>query len=191
MLRRHPTRLLRLPRVLPVLARFLAGRANRGELKAAFISASLGGLSRRELEDWTARFVPRLLATGAWHDALAAVAEHRASGDTLILMSASPDLYVPTIARALGFDAAVCTQLRWDGERLGGELVGANVRGTEKARRLEALRARYPGLPVVAYGNAASDLTHLTLAERGVLVNGSRQAREEAAKMNIERAEWR
>ena len=35
---------------------------------------------------------------------------HRARGDRLLLMSASTDLYVPRIGRALGFDETICTR---------------------------------------------------------------------------------
>jgi phosphatidylglycerophosphatase C len=176
--------------MLPALLRYARNR-DRGELKSAFIRAALGGRTRAELDSWTARFVPRLLERGVWRDALACVARHRAQGDVLALMSASVDLYVPAIARALGFDEALCTPLRWQGERLDGALAGPNCRGAEKARALKELRGRYPGLEVTAYGNAASDLGHLCVADRGVLVNGSRQTRTTAERLGLTCLEWR
>lgn len=189
-LHRHPARAPRVLGVLPALLRFARYR-NRGDLKAAFIRAALGGCTRAELDAWTARFVPQLLAHGVWHDALACLARHRAQGDLLVLMSASVDLYVPAIARALGFAEVICTALRWQGERLDGALAGPNVRGAEKARALKELRGRYPGLRVTAYGNATSDLGHLCVADRGVLVNGSRHARTAAQRLGLTCLEWR
>ena len=67
---------------------------------------------------------------------------------------------------------------------------GPNCRGAEKARALEALRGRYPRLEVTAYGNAASDLEHLCLADHGVLVNGSRDARQAAESLGLACATW-
>ena len=66
-----------------------------------------------------------------------------------------------------------------------------NRRGAEKARCLAALRERYPGVAIVAYGNAASDLEHLRLAERAALVNGTRRARRAAARLNLACVTWR
>ncbi|MBV8974572.1 MAG: haloacid dehalogenase-like hydrolase, partial [Sinobacteraceae bacterium] len=80
-LRRHrPARTLRLPQVLPVLASFTLGRADRGALKSAAIRAVIGGCTRSEIEGWTEEFVPQLLAHGMHAAALAALERHRHAG---------------------------------------------------------------------------------------------------------------
>ena len=190
-LRQHPQRLARLPLVLSALARFALGRADRGAVKSAAIRAVLGGRTRQEIDAWTGEFVPHLLAHGMRADALAALEAHRRRGDRLVLLSASPDLYVPAIGRALGFAETVCTGIAWDGERLTGRLTTPNRRGAEKARVLSALRRDHPGLKVVAYGNSAGDLAHLALADRAMLVNGSARARRIAARSKIDCVTWR
>jgi HAD superfamily hydrolase (TIGR01490 family) len=191
LLLRHPARILRLPLTLPALVRFALGRCDHGALKAAFLRRTFGGLERCELDAWTARFVPRLIEKGLFADACAAIERHRLRGDRLALLSASTDLYVPAIGTALGFDDVECTGVAWAGSRLLGTLTTANRRGAEKVRCLEALRTRHPGLATVAYGNAPSDLPHLRLAERGVLVNGSRSAMEQATRDSVTCVTWR
>jgi phosphatidylglycerophosphatase C len=191
LLRRYPGRALRLPSALPALLGYAAGRRDRGALKGQFIRATIGGLRRDAIADWTARYVPRLLARGLRADALATLEAHRRAGNTLVLLSASPDLYVPEVGAALGFRTTVCTAITWDRDRLIGSLASPNRRGAEKARCLVELRARYPGQPVVAYGNAASDLPHLALAERGVLVNGTHAAQRAAQSLGVECVRWR
>jgi phosphatidylglycerophosphatase C len=190
-LRRHPRRLARLPLVLPALTRFALGHADEGDVKSAAVRAVLGGLTRKEIEAWTGEFVPRLLARGMRTDALAVLEAHRRAGDLLVLLSASPDLYVPAIGRALAFAETVCTGVEWDGERLTGRLTTPNRRGPEKAHAVAALRREHPGLAVVAYGNAASDLEHLSVVDRATLVNGSARARRAAARLSIGCATWR
>jgi phosphatidylglycerophosphatase C len=177
--------------VLPVLARFASGRADHGTLKSAAIRAVMGGCTRDEVERWTNEFVPRVLERGLHADGLTAVAAHRRAGDLLVLLSASPDLYVPAIGRALGFAQTVCTGLAWHGDRLDGHLATPNRRGAEKVHCVEALRREHPGLALTAYANATSDLEHLALAERATLVNGSAPARQAAARLNIDCATWR
>ncbi len=177
--------------MLPVLARFALGSADRGALKSAAITAVLGGRTRAEIATWTREFVARLLDRGLHAAALAALDAHRRAGHFLVLLSASPDLYVPEIGRALKFAQVVCTGVEWCGERLTGRLTTPNRRDAEKARCVAALRRDHPGLRVIAYGNAASDLEHLALADKATLVNGSARARRAAARQNIDCVTWR
>jgi len=192
MLRKRPWRLPALLFVLPALLGCALGVVGRGGLKAAFILCALGGCRRRFLERWTTTFVAELLATGIFPEAIEAIQAHARAGDHLVLLSASTDLYVPAIAHALGFREVICTGVRWSrsGKRLVGLLATPNRRGEEKARCVAALRARYPGIQSVAYGNASSDLAHLKLVERGVLVNGSPRARRVASGEAIMCADW-
>ena len=177
--------------MVPVLARFAFGRADHGALKSAAIRAVMGGCTRAEIERWTGEFVPRVLERGMHADGLTAVAAHRRAGDFLVLLSASPDLYVPAIGRALGFAQSVCTGLAWHGDRLDGHLTTPNRRDAEKVRCVEELRRAHPALTLTAYANAASDLEHLALADRATLVNGSAPARRAAARLNIDCVTWR
>jgi phosphatidylglycerophosphatase C len=191
LLRRRIWRVPALLVVIPTLFGYAVGLVDRGGLKSAFIRAALGGCGRKELQHWTAAFVTRLLSHGVFPQALEAIDGHARAGDHLVLLSASTDLYVPAIGHALGFREVICTGVRWDGERLNGRLTTPNRRGEEKARCVTALRARFPGMETVAYGNAGSDLEHLRLVERGVLVNGSASARRAAVRAGIGCAEWR
>ena len=190
-LQRRPWRLPRLLLVVPALVRFLLKRADHGQLKSSLIKATLRGCTRTEVADWTARFVPRLLRHGLFADAQQRISAHRRREDRLILMSAGTDLYVPAIAHELGFAQVVCTGVRWNGDRLCGELTTANRRGAEKARCFNVLREQHPGLATVAYGNARSDLDHLRLADEGVLVNGTLRARRDAARAGVKCVAWR
>jgi phosphatidylglycerophosphatase C len=177
--------------LLGSLALYALGRLDRGGLKSAFIRATLAGESRARIEAWNARFVPALLADGVLAEALERIARHKQEGARLVLMSASTDLYVPEIARALGFDEVICTGVRWNGDRLDGHLTTPNRRGAEKTRCFEALRRNHPGLATAAYGNAGSDLDHLRLADQPLLVNAPPSARHTAARLGVPCASWR
>lgn len=189
-LARHPLGWLGLPRVLPALIAFACGKADRGALKSALIRATLGGRSRAAIDAWTAQFVASL-PKRVFADAMQRIQQHRAAGDALVLMSASPDLYVPALARALGFGECICTGVEWQGERLLGRLTTANRRGEEKVRCLEQLRAGHPGAVISAYGNSPEDIAHLARADRPTLVNGSARARALAAAHGVPCVTWR
>jgi phosphatidylglycerophosphatase C len=190
--RHRPWRLPFLATVLPSTVEFALGRADEGPVKASFIKATLGGTSRSDIDAWTARFVPRVLANGTFTNAMERIAEHRHLGDYLVLMSASTDLYVPAIGRELGFNETVCTGVRWDGDCLNGSLTTPNRKGEEKARCFIALREQHPGLEeTTAYGNSSTDLPHLRLATHGFLVNGSARARQTAQNLGVACVDWR
>ena len=80
--------------------------------------------------------------------------------------------------------------MRWHDDRLDGTLTSPNRRGEEKARCLRALLAARPDQDAYAYGNSDSDLPHLRLVRRGVLVNGSEAARREAAELGVACVDW-
>jgi phosphatidylglycerophosphatase C len=178
-------------RVAPALAAYLLGRLDRGVLKAKLLEKTLHGYGRAQLAAWTARFVPSLVARGLRADALRTIETHRRRGDRLVLLSASPDLYVPAIGAQLGFDETLCTGLTWRGDSLDGGLATPNRRGEEKTRCVLELKRRHPGLPLAAYANDAADLDHLAMADQPLLVCGSRSARRRAAHAGIPAARWR
>jgi len=186
-LARRPWRLVRLLLVVPAAARYLVQR-DRGALKGALLHAALGGLPRAWLAQRSARFVRWLVHRALYQEALEAIETHRRRGERLMLMSASADLYVAPLAEALGFELVQCSRVQWrhDG-RLDGRLDGANCRGLEKQRRLQALIERERPARVYAYGNSAADVPHLLLAQEGYLVNGPRRL---AVPVVLHRVNW-
>jgi phosphatidylglycerophosphatase C len=193
---RHPSRLASLWRLPLAIAGYL-GHPDRGLLKSRVIRAVMGGDRRSAVEAWSEAFVGSLERRRVFRPAaLAAVEAHRAAGGHLVLLSASPDLYVPAIGRLLGFERTLCTEVEWRHDasaedRLDGALRTPNRRDAEKSRCLASLRTEYPELPVVAYGNSRSDIPHLREADRALLVNGNAAARRAAAAAGIPVAEWR
>jgi phosphatidylglycerophosphatase C len=189
-LRRRPHKALKLWRLPFALARYWQDR-DRGALKSSVIRMIMGGVRRDVIDAWAQAFVEQLEAKQRFRPlALAVVEAHRTAGDHLVLLSASPDLYVPLIGRMLGFERTLCTELEWRGDHLDGRLKTANRRGEEKLVCLTWLREQYRNLPMIAYGNSASDLDHLRQADRALLVNGDGAARRLAARWNIAVSNW-
>lgn len=171
LLARHPARWLRIALLPGPVAGYLLRRLDRGALKGAILRLLFAGLPRAVLEQWATRFAAATVATRMHGAGVATLKAHLQAGDRVVLLSASPDLYVPLIGQGLGAHEVHCTRIRWDGDRLDGRLAGPNRRDHEKARVLEQLRAANPGLPVIAYGNSAPDLIHMRLCEEAVYVN--------------------
>jgi phosphatidylglycerophosphatase C len=142
-------------------------RRDRGRLKCASVRVFLRGVAREalelEAEAFAAEWATRLFRP----DALAAWEAHRAAGDRLVVVTASPEEVVAPFARRLGADDLIGSRLRWTrDERVGDGLDGPNCRGPEKVRRLQD---RFGPSPVVvdAYGDTSGDREMLAVAKRG------------------------
>lgn len=172
-LARHPSRWWRLLLMVPTLLAFAARRTDRGGLKGQLLHVAMGGVPRRTLEPWAQSHVADLLQHGLFATAQQRIRWHRDAGHYLVLMSASVDCFVPLLGRALGFDETICSTVRWNPDgTLDGRLAGANCRGEEKLRQVQALRERQPWAESWGYGNSRADLVHLRHLTHGVYVNG-------------------
>jgi len=89
------------------------------------------------------------------------LAWHKGEGHDVVVVSASPQIYVDVIAEALGAQGAIGTRLAVDPlNQLTGSFLGRNCRGSEKMRRLnEWIEQRHYDEPpiIYAYGNSRGD----------------------------------
>ncbi|HVM99133.1 MAG TPA: HAD-IB family hydrolase [Caulobacteraceae bacterium] len=160
--------------LIPNGARFVFDR-DRGKLKAAAVHRFLAGLTRAELEAEAQAFATDQGRTLLRPDALRAWRRWQGEGARLVIVTATPEIIVAPIARGLGADLLIGTQLAFDaGGRVTGDLAGANCRGPEKVRRLKEAFGDDVRLEA-AYGDSDGDREMLALAqERGMKVfNGT------------------
>ena len=101
--------------------------------------------------------------------------DHQEAGDRVVLLSASPEVYVPAIGRMLGIEEVLCTQVVKDGDSWDGALLGENCKGEGKVRRMtEYLETAEAPARSWAYGDSSSDLPLLNWVKRGFLVRRGR-----------------
>jgi phosphatidylglycerophosphatase C len=190
LLREHPARWPRFALLLiPALGYFLR-MLDRGALKGAVLRCLFSGMPREIVRTFARQYAAHVASAELFAEAVAAFRQHLAGGDHVVVLSASPDLYVPDIARELGAHEVICTEIRWNGDRLDGRLAGPNRRDHEKARVLEKLRLRMPELPVIAYGNSRVDLIHMYRCEYGVYVNADAALAAELTGRGLRCVNW-
>jgi len=118
-------------------------------------------------EWFTSTWVARRLRTRM----LGCLREHQVAGDRVVLLSASPDVYVGAIARRLGIEEVVCTEVAFRDGRCLGRIVGSNCKGIAKIERLQAhLRCEEAPEVSYAYGDSRSDLPLLRWVRSGYLI---------------------
>ncbi|NNC24297.1 HAD-IB family hydrolase [Salinisphaera sp. USBA-960] len=155
------------------------------------LAVLLGGEPRTRIEAWAETFAQRVVANGLRAEGLATLRRHQAAGARVVLASASVDIYVEPIARALGIHEVLATRSCWDAHgRLHG-LAGANCRDAEKLERVRVLSGMpADGSGVIAYSDSHADLPLLGWAERGVAVCPSRRLLRRVAGLELEIARW-
>lgn len=148
---------------------------HRDATKEALLGALLAGRDAGWFAEAGVAYA-RTLARRIRPEMAAQVRWHRAHGHELVIVSASLLTYLDPFARHEGFDhvIAVGMEVGPDG-RLTGRLTSPNVRGPEKASRLQAwLGEDAPGLGW-GYGNSSGDTELLALAQVPVWVNRRRE----------------
>lgn len=145
-------------------------RRDRDTMKAQAASAAFAGRPVAEIGELGRQFAAFVEANWLRQDTLGELRAHVARGDRVAIVSASLEPYLGPLGGSIGVDAVLCTRLEVGaGDRLTGGLLGANCRGEEKLRRLDAWLAA-DGLTrgdvrLVAYGDSAGDLAMLRAAD--------------------------
>jgi phosphatidylglycerophosphatase C len=126
-------------------------------LLAGYPGADLAAAGRRYADH---------LATHLRPDVVERLDFHRSAGHELVLISASPTVYLDPLGTQLGFTAVIATRLEIGSDgNVTGRLDGGNCRGEEKVIRLRAwLGARVP-VEVWAYGDSSGDDELLAFAD--------------------------
>jgi phosphatidylglycerophosphatase C len=153
----------------PVLMAYVMRLLPNHRAKAALLQQTLTGASQVRLamaaEQLVQHWLPRHLNT--W--ALDELQGHQQAGHTCVLLSASLDIYLTPVARALEIPHLVCTGLELRDGVCTGRMSTPNCHGEEKWHRLQAWfeaqgRPR-EGWEMHAYGDTRGDLPVLRQAD--------------------------
>lgn len=119
-------------------------------------------------------FAEEVLAPRVFSQGRECLKMHRRQGRLIFLVSASTENYMQFVADVLDVDGLLCTPLA-------DQSVGANCKGEEKVRRIEAELKAWGLTPdwdaSYAYGDSASDLPMLRLCGHPTLVNPGKKLR--------------
>ncbi len=194
-LREHPRRLAHCVPLAVSAAGFAAGSVDNAGLKRAALRAILGGASREEVAAWVDRFVPWCLKALVRPMARTRIEAHKSAGHHVILASASLDLHVAPIAKALGFVEVICTKVAWTrSQRISGDFDGGNIRAEKKLAAVQRAVSLAESAPrrarVIAYSDHHADLALLRWADQAVAVNPTRRLAAAATIEGIPIEDW-
>ena len=157
----------------PTLLGYVLKRVPNHQAKASLLQRTLQGASQASLDLAAERLVQEWLPRhlDAW--ALDELQGHQQAGHTCVLLSASLDVYLSAVAKALEIPHLICTGLDIRAGQCTGQMSTPNCHGDEKWRRLQAWFAQQ-GRPresweLHAYGDTRGDLAVLREADQAWL----------------------
>lgn len=164
--------LLALSRMPCLIAGYLCGWMRDFQLKQRLLQDFFADVNSEKVEqhaDWFCHhWLPRHLHPIGYQ----LLKEHAAAGDRIILLSASPELYVPRIAETLGIQEVICTRVKQEEDRWTGEIDGRNCKGEEKVAAMRRwLDVEESPDDCYAYGDSKSDLPMLRWVTKGALIS--------------------
>lgn len=168
-----PRFLLALLKCAPWLAGYALRLVPNDVAKQRLLVDTLKGRSLLEMDAWTTRWLDEDFTKRLRTDAMARLDWHLEQGHCCVMVSASPDIYLQRVARQLGFEGLLCTEMAVQGGRLTGLMRTPNCHGEQKVVRLKAwLAERFgpdaTGLTIYAYGDTAGDFPMLRMAGPGL-----------------------
>jgi len=166
----RPRRVFALKPLLKACINFFRGRIDRQDLKETFLVAFLEGARRNDIELFNREFFRFILLWIIREEMIEKMRLHKQAGDQVYLVSASPDVYLDTLAREWKLVGVICTKLEWKNGLLTGKILGKNCRGHEKGVRIRELFSEIELEGSFAYGNKNEDQELLELVTFGTEV---------------------
>ena len=157
---------------IPVYAGLYAAKMmSDRDAKERLIQAFFRDQPRSRIDDHADWFCESWVRPRLRENTVARLRKHQSAGHRVILLSASPDLFVPRIGRYLGIGETVCTRVRYHDGVCSGRLAGPNCKGPNKVTLLrEHLGLDRAPERSHAYGDSTSDLPILRWVEEGYLL---------------------
>lgn len=153
-------------------------RRDRDALKALAARSAFRGRPVPKVGRHAAAFARMVHDTRLRTDTVAMLRHHQETGDVVVLVSASFEVYLRPLGGLLGVDDVLAARLVVGDDRcFTGELHGPNCRGPEKVHRLHAWLDEHhgdvggrSGVHVTAYGDSTGDRELLLDADEAVFV---------------------
>ena len=170
---------------------------SRGQLKTFNQRMLLGNAPKLSaLRPHIESFADKVLRSNRHQKAIDQVEADRADGRTLVLVTASYELYAEAIARRLGFDHLIGTRLMVDGAgRVRPQIIGENCYDDAKIGRIEDLFAQQgwqrAEAHVRAYSDHVSDQAMLEFADEPIATTPTLPLRLLAEQRGWPIVDWR
>ncbi len=153
------------PWMMPLVIAARAGWLSGSTLRAVLAYVAFRGMPEAAYEAKAVAFARDVLPNVLRPEAMSRIAEHKAQGDTIVVVSGAYDVYLKHWCAQHGLDLIGSTLEAANGV-MTGRYAGAQCVNTEKSRRVRERFDLAKYAEIHAYGDTHEDLDLLALAQR-------------------------
>ncbi|WP_201509693.1 HAD family hydrolase [Psychrobacter alimentarius] len=150
--------------LMPSILAYRTGILSASSIRQQIVYIGLKGFSKRCLETLGKNHANEFLSNVVRANALDRIQWHLDSGDRVIIVSASLDVYLKPWCDKIGVEL-ICSQLDNKGDILTGKYHKGDCTGAEKVRRVESLIDLKAYEKIYAYGDTKEDDELLQIAD--------------------------
>lgn len=158
------------PRIIPELAlygvKLVSARTSKERLLKCFLAGEPLAKIRSHLMSHTLPWLKNHLNPAT----ISLLRIHQMLGHRVIVVSASPSIYVPDLALSLGVNEVVCTRVSIQDEVCQGDIISDNCKGDVKVAMLKDYLQDELPTETWSYGDSLSDLPIINWAKNGALI---------------------
>jgi len=150
--------------LLPQIIKFLCKRYPNQRLKEDVLRQFFFNTQQEAFNRAAEQFCTVTLPTIIRPKAHQRLQWHRERGDTIVIVSATPELILAPWCRENNLDL-LATKMEIIDQTISGQLEGQNCRGREKVQRIQEHYQKEKYQEIYAYGDTSGDLPMLALAD--------------------------
>ncbi|MEP5416767.1 MAG: HAD-IB family hydrolase [Lentilitoribacter sp.] len=182
--KRHPVKILKFPQLFWLgVKHFLMHEGDGSSTKREFLKVMFKGLRKERLYRLGEEFALSLNSDFFFKDGLDIISTARSQNKTLILASASLDLYVDTLAQKLNFDHCIATKPKFVDGRFEGEFLDSNNYGNSKCENVKVFfeEMNFKFEDSVSLSDSPTDWPLLKVSKNGIAVNPTKKLLDQIA----------
>jgi HAD superfamily hydrolase (TIGR01490 family) len=160
---------LQTPKVIKGVTHYLMGRLDPRSLKEILLSSCLRDMPLVHINRINGLF-HKLFRFLVKKRILQALLELKGEGCTIVLLSASPDLYLKAFRDPFRFDFLISTRVEIIGDRVTGRIIGENCKGAEKVKRLQEIFTKEEIGNAISYADSKSDTSLMNIVGKPMWV---------------------
>lgn len=149
--------------LLPSIVGYRLGIVSGAAVRKQVVYIGLRGAPKDHLQALGAKHAEGFLPSVVRDHALERIQWHKASGDRVIVVSASLDLYLKPWCEAMGVEL-ICSELEATADVFTGRYATPDCSGAEKVRRVKSLIELADYKTIYAYGDTKEDNALLAMA---------------------------
>jgi len=150
---------------LPILILWKIRLISAKRAKETILKFFTRGLGKKELKELGIRFTNSVLERRLQEFIVEKIEKIKLAGGTVLVVSASPDIWVEPLANSLGA-VAISSKLEFKGNRFTGKFIGENCQGKEKVKRIKQVVNLSEFEEILVFGNSRGDIPMLELGTK-------------------------